>query len=215
VAAVAVAAIAPVAACGFDGDGSMGGVGAALPEGGGREATIGTEPDGALGDAGELFDDGGNVVLLDSATLPVETVDAGDSGTCPANSYRCAATGECVTVCAGCAGAPLRCAASSTCVDKCTGCTGRTFECWACASNNDVSLAKVTCEPSGDTCYGNGFTRCNCGRLGGCYGSEQICLGSYFSGYFCRGCGESDTNGRRCVGSGQPQYCTAATRTCN
>lgn len=187
----------------------------AASEAGGGEASLPQPGADGESDAPLLSDDGGSIVLLDSATLPPEVVDAGDSGVCPPESYRCAATGECVRVCGGCAGAPLRCAATGTCVAHCTACAGRAFECWACSSTNDVSLAKITCEPGPETCYGAGFGRCNCGRLGGCYGSEQICLGNGFIGYDCRGCGEADTNGRRCVGSGQPQTCNATTRVCN
>ena len=190
-----------------------------VAEGGTPESSLppgpGPEVDAEADGSALLVDDSGTIVLLDSATLPAETVDASDSGTCPANSYRCAATGECVTVCGGCAGTPIRCAATGMCVDACTSCTGRTFECWACSSSNSTVLAKITCEPSPDTCYSAGTTRCNCGLLRGCYGSEQVCLGNGFSGFYCRGCGEPSTDGQRCVGSGQAQTCKSSTRVCN
>lgn len=215
---MAFAALAVVAAaCGFEGSGSMPAA-AGVDETGTGETGAGPAADGDADggiDGAPFFDEGGTIVLLDSATLPAEEVDAGDSGACPVDSYRCAATGACVTVCGGCPGASLRCAASGTCVDACTGCAGRTFECWACSSSNDAVLAKITCEPSPDTCYGAGFARCDCARLGGCYGSEQICLGNSFVGYACRGCGEPETNGRRCVGSGPTRRCNTGTRTCN
>lgn len=212
----ALSVVVAAVACGFDGSGSMP-VATGVADGGTGEGSLppgsGPEVDAETDGAGLLVDDSGTIVLLDSGALPVETVDAGNSAVCPANSYRCGATGECVNVCGGCPGAPIRCATTGTCVGKCATCAGRAFECWACSSTNGTTLAKVACEPTPDACYSAGTTRCNCGVLGGCYGSEQVCLGNVFSGYYCRGCGESFTDGQRCIGNNQT--CKSSTRACN
>lgn len=203
-----VGAVGAISACGFSGEGTF--FSTTTTEAGTDE---GGEPGRDAG-ADAPLDDGGSTVLLDAAgTIPNEIGDAAVEGGCAANTYLCAATNTCVTLCGGCTGARYRCANTATCVAGCGACGDRGFECTACSGATGTTLTKLTCEATAADCYTGGAGHCNCGALGGCYSAQQVC--SYRGGLYsdCRTCGEPDTTNERCVGAGNAK-CNPGLKMC-